>query len=62
VFHEVVKCAYDVGVAGGDMFYIIFQAKAKEDPNDSPALTTFQAQVWDGFDKSRNVIKCAIKM
>jgi hypothetical protein len=47
------------------MFYITFQANAKdkEDPSDSPpALTTFQAQVWDGFDKSRNVIKCTIKV
>lgn len=57
--HEVVKCAYDVGIAAGHMFYITFQAK----PNDKEdALTTFQAQVWDGYDESRDVIKCAIKI
>lgn len=63
-FHQVVKCTYDVGIADGNMFYITFQAKprSKEDTSDSPALTTFQAQVWDGDDKSRNVIKCAIKI
>ncbi|AES71755.1 hypothetical protein MTR_3g082420 [Medicago truncatula] len=62
--HEVVKCAYDVGIAAGHMFYITFQAKPKDkDPSDGPAaLTTFQAQVWDGYDESREVIKCTIKI
>lgn len=62
VFDDLVKCTTAIGCGGGDLYYITFQAKAEEDPSNTHAITTFQAEVWDDEDDADEVISCAIKI
>lgn len=74
-FHKLIKCThwYDVrpnafADYGGcpldpTEYYITFQAKAKGDPSNSPAITIFQAKVLvDTVDENTSVVEeCHIK-
>jgi hypothetical protein len=61
VFHGLVKCTH--ALINGRIYYITFTAKAEEeDLSDTPALTTFQAEVCCVRDKQPVVKKCAIKI
>jgi len=61
VFDDLVKCTTAIACGGGDLYYITFQAKTEEDPSNTHAITTFQAQVWDD-DDADEVLSCAIKI
>jgi len=59
VFHQL--CTQTVGTAE-PVYYITFQAKAKEVPSNNPVITTFQTEVWDSKDTPAEVKECAIKI
>lgn len=60
VFHGLVKCTH--ALINGRIFYITFTAKAEDDLSDTPALTTFQAEVCCARDKQPEIRECAIKI
>ncbi|KAK2424018.1 hypothetical protein QL285_034424 [Trifolium repens] len=73
-FYYLVKCIYCcdtsfkaflAGPPGPTTYFITFQAKAKGDPSNSPAIKYFQATVSvDKVDQDKQhvVVKCRIKI
>lgn len=61
MFHKVVKCTYPGGTADR-VYYITFQAEAKEEGKET-ALKTFQTHVIQYRDKAKkpDVIEFVIK-